>query len=152
MKKVILFPALIAISLPLSAQNINNSLNGWHVKNFGTDGYYGISLQQAYTFLSEKKLKSTPVVVAVLDSGVDTAHEDLKSILWINPGEIPGNGIDDDKNGYTDDVHGWNFLGNKDGLNVNSTSSEWIRVYWRYKSRYEVNTVDTAALSPEERY
>jgi cell wall-associated protease len=152
MKKLILFPALVAFSLLLSAQNAASSLNGWHVKNFGTDGYHGISLEQAYKFLADKKFKSTPVVVAVLDSGVDTLHEDLKSMLWVNPGEIPGNGIDDDKNGYVDDVHGWNFLGNKDGRNVPSTSSEWIRVYWRYKEKYEGKTPDTAKQDREERY
>jgi cell wall-associated protease len=152
MKKLILFPAFIVFYLHLSAQSAAGNLNGWHLKNFGTDGYYGISLAEAYKFLAEKKLKSTPVVVAVLDSGVDTAHEDIKPVLWINPGEIPGNGIDDDKNGYTDDVHGWNFLGNKDGRNVNSTSSEWIRVYWRYKQRYEDKQADTALMSREERY
>jgi cell wall-associated protease len=152
MKKLILFQALIALSLHLFAQNAVSNLNGWHIKNFGTDGYYGISLEQAYKFLADKKIKSTPVIVAVLDSGVDTLHEDLTSILWVNPGEVPGNGIDDDKNGYIDDVHGWNFLGNPDGRNVNSTSSEWIRVYWRYKQRYEGKQTDTALLSREERY
>lgn len=50
-----------------------------------------------------------PVVIAVIDTGIDLAHEDLKNILWKNSGEIPGNGIDDDKNGYTDDVYGYNF-------------------------------------------
>ena len=50
-------------------------------------------------------------MVAVIDSGVDTLHEDLKEVLWRNPKEIPGNGIDDDKNGYVDDIYGWNFIG-----------------------------------------
>ena len=76
-------------------------------------GYYGISLDKAYDFLKDRKSKT--VVVAVIDSGVDTLQEDLKPILWHNPGEIPGNGIDDDHNGYVDDVYGWNFIGGKDG-------------------------------------
>ena len=55
--------------------------------------------------------KATNVIVAVIDSGVDIEHEDLKNVIWVNKKEIPNNGIDDDKNGYNDDIHGWNFLG-----------------------------------------
>ncbi len=76
---------------------------------------YGISLDKAYKFLKNRKPKT--VVVAVIDSGVDTTQEDLKPILWHNR-EIPGNGIDDDHNGYVDDVYGWNFIGGKDGRNL----------------------------------
>lgn len=80
-------------------------------------------------------LKGKPgktVIVAVIDSGIDTLHEDLKSVLWTNPIEIPGNGIDDDKNGYVDDVHGWNFLGGKDG---NEQDSYGARVYHNGKAK-----------------
>lgn len=86
------------------------------------------------------------VIVAILDDGMDTTHEDLKDVLWVNPNEIPGNGKDDDGNGYVDDVHGWNFLGNRSGKNVYANSSEWIRVYWRYKAKYEGTNVDTNML------
>ena len=78
---------------------------GWHLLDKDQDGYYGISLNKAYEFVHQKKLKSKTVIVAVIDSGVDTTHEDLKDILWTTPAEIPGNGIDDDHNGYADDVH-----------------------------------------------
>ena len=71
-----------------------------------------------------KNLKSKQVLVAVIDSGVDTLQEDLIHIIWTNPGEIPGNGIDDDHNGYVDDIHGWNFIGGKDGKNVKDDSQE----------------------------
>src|SRR3954470_24440172 len=67
---------------------------GWHLMDKDKDGYYGISLDKAYDFVRAKKLKSKTVIVAVIDSGVDTLHEDLKGILWTNPKEIPGNGID----------------------------------------------------------
>ncbi|MFN8332390.1 MAG: S8 family serine peptidase [Saprospiraceae bacterium] len=62
--------------------------------------------------------KSKTVVVAVIDSGVDAEHEDLKSVMWTNPGEVPGNGVDDDHNGYIDDVHGWNLLEAKTEMSV----------------------------------
>ncbi|MEN6553160.1 MAG: S8 family serine peptidase, partial [Methanobacterium sp.] len=53
---------------------------------------------------------SHKVIIAVIDSGIDLNHPDLKANIWINKGEIPGNSIDDDHNGYIDDVYGWNFI------------------------------------------
>src|SRR3954453_19542330 len=78
---------------------------GWHLLDKEKDGVYGISLDKAYDFLRLKNLKSKTVLVAVIDSGVDTVQEDPVHIMWTNPGEIPGNGIDDDHNGYVDDIH-----------------------------------------------
>ena len=150
MRKPILFLFLFFLLLDITAQQ--NSLYGWHLKDKNKDGYYGISLEQAYQFLAANHVKSTPIIVAVLDSGIDTAHEDLKPVLWINNKEIPGNHKDDDGNGYADDVHGWNFLGGPDGRNVNEASSEWIRVYWRYKKKYEGVRINTDSLTPEQRY
>jgi subtilisin family serine protease len=124
---------------------------GWHLMDPSTSGYAGISLDKAYDFIKSKKLKSKTVIVAVIDSGVDTTHEDLKAVLWHNPGEIPGNGIDDDHNGYVDDVYGWNFLGGKDGRNVDEDSYEGARVYHEYKSKWGGKTVDTTQLSKEEK-
>jgi len=121
---------------------------GWHLMDKQTSGYYGISLDKAYGFLKGKK--STPVIVAVIDSGIDTTHEDLRSILWHNPREIPGNGIDDDKNGYIDDVYGWNFIGGRDGRNVGEDSYEATRVYHQYKSKFE-NLTDLSSLSKEDK-
>ncbi|MBU3715326.1 MAG: peptidase S8, partial [Ferruginibacter sp.] len=124
---------------------------GWHQLDKKNDGYFGISLNQAYDFIKNKNLKSKRVVVAVIDSGIDTLHEDLKSVLWVNPKEIPGNGKDDDKNGYVDDVHGWNFLGGKDGRNVTVDSDEAARVYHKLKSQWEEKDVDVSKLSKSDK-
>ncbi len=92
----------------------------WHQLDKDETGFYGISLNKAYENVKGKKSKT--VVVAVIDSGIDTLHEDLKPVLWHNSGEIPGNKKDDDKNGYVDDVYGWNFIGGKDDRIVKEDS------------------------------
>jgi subtilisin family serine protease len=71
---------------------------------------------------------------------VDFNHEDLKNVMWTNPGEIADNGIDDDKNGYIDDIHGWNFIGGKDGKNVNEDNLEMTRLMRKLKPKYEGKT------------
>lgn len=153
MKKVFLLTgmALCSCSSLLLAQgtSVKDTEHGWHLKDKEKDGVYGISVDKAYDFLKGKKSKT--VLVAVIDSGVDTLHEDLKGILWKNPKEIPGNGIDDDHNGYVDDVYGWNFIGGKDGRNVKQDSYEGARVYHRFKALYEDKTVDTTTMKPEEK-
>ncbi len=139
-------------SLALFAQK-EEVPKGWHMMDKETSGYYGISIDKAYEFLKSKKLKSNTVIVAVIDSGIDTAHEDLRPILWRNEKEIPGNGIDDDGNGYVDDVYGWNFLGSRDGsANVEKDSYEAARVYHKYKSKYEGKDIDAGKLSKDEQF
>lgn len=120
---------------------------GWHLMDKEKSGFYGVSIDKAYDFAKSKNLKSKTVIVAVIDSGIDTLHEDLKPILWVNKKEIPNNNIDDDKNGYTDDVHGWNFIGGKDGRNVKENSLEVNRVYHMYKSKYEGKTINENELN-----
>lgn len=123
----------------------------WHHLDYSKDGYFGISLDKAYEFAKSKNLKSHTVVVGVIDSGIDTLHEDLKPVFWVNTKEIPGNGIDDDKNGYVDDIIGWNYLGNKDGRNVKEDSYEAARVYHKLKAKWENKNVDESKLSKEEK-
>lgn len=147
--------ALVLSGFISQAQQDNHSApeglpNGWHLLDKAKDGYYGISMDKAYDFIKTKKLKGKTVVVAVIDSGVDTLHEDLKDILWKNPKEIPGNGIDDDGNGYIDDVYGWNFLGNKDGRNLKQDSYEGARVYHKLKAIYGTKKIDPSTLKGDE--
>jgi cell wall-associated protease len=108
----------------------------WFLKDPETDHFQGISVEKTYMTLLQGKPSKT-VLVAVIDSGIDIEHEDLKDIIWTNEDEIPANGVDDDKNGYIDDVHGWNFLGGKDGQNVDEDTYEVTREYARLKPLYE---------------
>jgi subtilisin family serine protease len=146
LKQSVLILSVTVISIASLAQTstLKTVPNGWHLKDQKTSGYYGISLDKAYDFVKGKK--SQTVLVAIIDSGIDTTHEDLKSVLWTNPKEIPGNGIDDDGNGYVDDIHGWNFIGGRDGRNVKEDSYEAARVYHAYKSKFE-NVTDSSTLS-----
>jgi subtilisin family serine protease len=152
MKISILFSAALFVCIAGFGQKSSNEIpKNWHQLDKDSTGYYGISLNKAYAFLKSKKAKSKQVLVAVIDSGIDTLHEDLKPILWTNTKEIPGNGIDDDNNGYVDDVHGWNFLGGKDGRNVKQDSYEGARVYHKLKSKYATSIPDEATATPQEK-
>lgn len=147
----IFFAAFFSFTLVAQTATKEEVPKGWHTLDKKATGFYGISLDQAYEFLKSKNKTAKPVVVAVIDSGIDTAHEDLRDILWVNKKEIPGNGLDDDGNGYVDDVHGWNFIGGKDGRNVEQDSYEVARVYHKYKSKWAGKTPDLTKLSRAEK-
>ena len=147
MVKKIFFTGFIFISTVIVAQKENKQ---WYLEDSAADGVDGISLNKAYQFLKNKK--STPIIVAVIDGGIDTTHEDLKRILWTNKKEIPGNGIDDDHNGYVDDVHGWNFLGNKNGEDINKASDERSRVYYAYKTKFENKNINEDSLTEDDKW
>ncbi|MCK8521485.1 S8 family serine peptidase [Aquimarina sp. D1M17] len=115
----------------------------WHFKDIIDDTIPGISLNKAYKELLKDK-KGDTVIVAVLDSGFDINHEDLGDNIWKNSKEVSGNGLDDDNNGYIDDIHGWNFLGNATQTIVYE-NYEFIRVLKKLKPRFEhinANTID----------
>ncbi|WP_199417182.1 S8 family peptidase [Chitinophaga silvatica] len=138
-REVAIFAGCLALmttfTVNASAQSKGPLPKNWHLLTYEVDSVYGTSTEKAYKELLKGK-KSTPVIVAVIDSGIDTLHEDLKSVLWTNPREIPGNGKDDDHNGYIDDIHGWNFLGGKDGSSLQEDSEEAAREYFRIKDKY----------------
>ncbi|NQX93007.1 MAG: S8 family serine peptidase, partial [Flavobacteriales bacterium] len=119
----------------------------WKSKDFNTDGIPGISLDAAYKQFVDGKT-GEEIVVAVIDSGVEVDHDDLKDKIWINEDEIPDNGIDDDNNGYVDDVHGWNFIGGPGG-DVEFDNLEFTRIYKKLKDRFEGK--DKASISSEDK-
>lgn len=133
MKNFLLSSALI---LSLSLQSQSKRPDNWFNLDPTNDKVNGVSSERAYIELLKDK-KSTTIIVGVIDSGVDYEHEDLKSVMWTNPGEIANNGIDDDKNGYIDDIHGWNFIGGKDGKNVSDDNLEMTRLVRKYKAKYD---------------
>ncbi|NJB81396.1 S8 family peptidase [Wenyingzhuangia aestuarii] len=121
------------IHIPAKKVFAEEDINTWSHSDLATDSIPGMSLAKAYEFLQGKK--SVPVIVAVTDSGSDITHEDLKSKIWVNKKEIAGNGKDDDKNGFIDDVHGWNFLGP-----TYDETLEITRLYRTLKPKYEGKT------------
>ncbi|WP_445758093.1 S8 family peptidase [Polaribacter sp.] len=106
----------------------------WSHADLTKDSIAGMSLEKAYQFLEGKK--PTSVIVAIADSGVDIEHEDLKDVLWMNTKEIKGNNIDDDKNGYVDDIYGWNFLGNASGKMINADQLEITRLVKKRREKF----------------
>ncbi len=121
-------------------------LKDWFHKD-PSEGYMGISTEKAYKALEGRS--SQPVIVAIIDSGVDAEHEDLAKNMWINADEIPNNGIDDDNNGYIDDIHGWNFIGGPNGNNVGPDTYEVTRLYGKYK--YKFASANPAILNKEDK-
>jgi len=114
----------------LTAQSGIYNAHGWQMLDYRTDSVFGAGVDRAYESLLKGK-KAVPIIVAIIDMGIDTSHEDLIGHIWTNASEIPGNGIDDDGNGYVDDIHGWNFLGGKSGKNIVIESYESYREYYR---------------------
>ncbi|MEY8594133.1 S8 family serine peptidase [Butyricimonas hominis] len=106
----------------------------WYNCSFEKDGVYGAEINKAYDFLKGKKIKKRPVV-ALIGTGMDVEHEDLKQAIWFNPKE-KANGKDNDKNGLVGDINGWNFLGGKDGQVMESTMREGDREFLRLKDKY----------------
>jgi subtilisin family serine protease len=114
--------------VPAAAPTIREAPLNWHLLDATADGLPGISLLRAERDLLRGREPKRTVIVAVIDNGVDTTHAALKPLLWANPRETPGNGRDDDNNGYADDIRGWNLLGGRDGRIVNQDTYEVTRL------------------------
>jgi len=136
MKFKLCFLMAVLLSATMCIAQKDSAPKDWFHLNPSTDNYPGIDTRTTYEKLLKDR-KSETVIVAVIDGGVDPMHEDLKDIMWNNPGEIPGNGIDDDKNGYVDDVHGWNFIGGKDGKNIGADALEITRLVAKYQKQFK---------------
>ena len=138
MKKVLIAAAFLASFSFAFAQDKmqDNDLKTWYHKDFSTTNVYGVNTNNAYKFLESKGLKPRTVVVGVLDSGVEVDHPGLINNMWKNPNEIPNNGIDDDKNGYVDDIYGWNFIGGKTA-DVDADNLEVTRMVKKYQPIFE---------------
>lgn len=132
----------ILASSAIFAQALPGTLNWYNGE--GT----GMFTNKAYGLLKGKN--SQAVIVAVIDSGVDIEHEDLKGKIWVNAGEIPNNKIDDDKNGYVDDVHGWNFLGNANGKNIDAACLEKTRILKQLMDKYD--GVDESSIKSDAEF
>jgi subtilisin family serine protease len=124
-------PAANAPSMHAPAVTLAEPPRNWQLLDEATDHIPGISVQRAMTELLAGKSPKRTVLVAIIDNGIDTAHVDLRANLWTNPKEVGGNGKDDDGNGYADDVHGWNFIGGKNGEDVHFDTFEVTREYAR---------------------
>ena len=124
----------ITILLFLVASKIFAQVN-IESKNWHNTDKAGLHTEEAYKLLKDKKSKT--VLVAVIDSGVDCEHEDLVGKIWTNPKEIPNNMVDDDGNGYVDDIHGWNFLGNAKGDMQEYACYEKVRMYRNLRDKFE---------------
>ena len=146
MKKILILISILFVSIFIYAQG--ETSKDWHMLDFGKDNIPGISVNKTYSELLTGR-KSKPVVVAVIDSGVDYVHEDLKEVMWVNEDEKPYNSIDDDKNGYVDDIFGWNFIGGKNGNNIDVDNLEVTRLY---KSlNYKYSKADPEILNKEQK-
>jgi subtilisin family serine protease len=149
---------MIALSLLLStgisiAQKTKevkpNAPLNWYLNDPKKGKVYGVGAEKAYELLKGKTAKE--IIVAVIDSGVETDHPDLKDVIWVNKGEVPNNGIDDDKNGYIDDVHGWSFLGGPGG-DIDAEALELARMVRAEKKYFEGKTASDIPASDKSRY
>ncbi len=142
MKKISILIGLFISTIAIAQKKAPDN---WQTLDPAADKVYGTGAEEAYKTLKGKT--SQTIIVAVIDGGTDVDHEDLKNIIWTNPGEIPDNGIDDDKNGYIDDVHGWSFLGGKNG-DINYEATELARMYQKMNKKFK--NVNAASLSGDD--
>ena len=157
-KAIIIFVLFFAIGCVRSLQPIisyssktktkvynEKELQKWEFFDIENDSIPGISLLRTNTIIKNKKEKE--VIIAILDTEIDTNHEAIKPFLWINKNEIPDNGKDDDKNGYVDDINGWNFLGGTNNISSLRNNYECTRIVNYFKIHPPQNKKDSTLLN-----
>ena len=147
MIKRTLLPVISGLLIASAAFAQDSPPDNWFNLDPSADNVAGVGTERIYKELLKDKRGQT-VIVAIIDSGVDAEHEDLKDIMWVNSGEIAGNGKDDDGNGYIDDIHGWNFIGGANG-NVSGDQLEVTRLVKHYGDKFA--KLDTNNLSKKDR-
>ena len=134
-------------AIPLKNIDLTDKqLKNWGSLDLVSDTIPGMSVNKAYNELIKNK-KGQTIIVGVIDSGVDIEHEDLDGVVWTNPKEIKGNGKDDDNNGYVDDIHGWNFLGDSEDENL-----EYVRIIKKLKPKYDGKTLASIPENDRDEY
>ncbi len=147
--KNFLFLVSVFVSFSLFGQKV--APKNWFNLDPKTDKVYGVSTERTYNELLKNK-EAKPVIVAVIDGGTEVQHEDLKEVIWVNSDEIPNNGMDDDHNGYVDDVYGWNFIGGYK-KNIDQDNLEVTRLLRTYQAKYEdADTVNLDGVEKENYY
>ncbi|MDW3197523.1 MAG: S8 family peptidase [Cytophagales bacterium] len=139
--------SLLGLILAVSSFGQNSD---WYNKDLKADGALGVSVNRAYETFGDNARKK--VIVAVIDSGIDIEHPDLKDNIWVNEDEIPGNGIDDDNNGYIDDIHGWNFLGGPNGANVIAETYGEVRHFRALREKFASKDTTQLTGADEEEF
>lgn len=128
---------ILLLSNCVFAQELKAKFN-WYNLDLENDGVRGMSTEKAYKELLKGR-ESKTVIVGVIDSGIDINHEDLKDVIWKNSNEIENNGIDDDKNGFIDDVFGWDFIGASNGTDINQEQLESVRILKKLTKKFGEN-------------
>lgn len=136
-----------------SIDSLDQSQLNWYNLDPNTNDVPGAAVDKAYQDLLNNKKAGREIIVAVIDGGVDVKHEDLKNNVWINEDEIPDNGIDDDKNGFVDDIYGWNFIGNSNGENVHYENLEFVRIIRKLSPKFsDINNIEQVPAAQRDDY
>lgn len=134
-----------------SVDSLEQKHLNWYNLHPNSDNVMGTGTNLLWAELLPNRVPRKTIIVAVIDSGIDIDHDDLKESIWVNEDEIPNNQIDDDSNGFVDDVHGWNFIGNHKGENINYENMEFTRIYRAGPSHPDFDRAKKAYLAEVEK-